>query len=253
MTFVEFERDGAVALITLNRPERMNALGNDMLLQLKDAYAEIDANDAIKVGIITGRGRGFCAGRDMKEASTSDTDLSEQATSKMHTLFMENHSTKPLISAVNGYAGGAGFYLATRAVDLVVAARSARFQIAEVPRGILHGWQTGFWFNQTRAAAMELALGFAVDGERAYATGLANDVADDDRLMEVARARADYVAAMPANLIRANRAFRARLENEVPPPVDADALRVYHELLEDGTAAEGDKSFLEKRAVKPNA
>lgn len=252
MSFVEFERVGPVAVVTLERPDRMNALGAEMLLQLQAAYEQIDRDSAVRVGILTGRGRAFCAGRDMKEANTAETDLSEQATTKMHTLFMENHSSKPLVSAVNGYAGGAGFYLATRAVDFVVAAESARFQIAEVPRGILHGWQTGHWFNLSRAASLELAFGFAMNGARAHAVGLANDVTPDDRLMEVAMARADYIAQMPADLIAANRALRARVENTVPAEVDDDGNRMYRELMASGVAAEGDRAFLEKRAVKPN-
>ena len=177
--FVEFERVGEVAVIRLNRPERMNAMGATMLGQLRDAYDALAQDDGLRVGIITGTGRGFCAGRDIKEGAAAGARLQDQATTANTDLFMENNSAKPLVAAVNGYAGGAGFYLGTRAVDVSVAAQSATFQIAEVPRGILHGWQTGFWGNLSRAAAHELAFGMKVSGQRAYDMGLVNRVCGD--------------------------------------------------------------------------
>ncbi|NKY43628.1 enoyl-CoA hydratase/isomerase family protein [Nocardia cerradoensis] len=250
MSFVEVERAGSVAIVRLNRPERMNALGTEILAELRDAYARIDSDDDIAVGVMTGTGRAFCAGRDMKEANTGEVDLSEQATTKNIDLYMENNRAKPMISAVNGYAGGAGFYLATRAVDLVLAAESASFQIAEVPRGILHGWQTGYWFNLSHAASMELAYGFRISGRRAYECGLANMVTGDGELMDVAMRWAEHVAAMPRTVLQANRQLRSRLENEVPASVDVDGSRMFREILDSGVAAEGDRSFLEKRTAQ---
>ncbi|MEV3964201.1 enoyl-CoA hydratase/isomerase family protein [Nocardia sp. NPDC050193] len=250
MGYLELDRVGSVAVIRLNRPERMNALGAELLADLRAAYTEIDTDDSIAVGVITGTGRAFCAGRDMKEANTGDTPLSEQATSKNIDVYLENGRAKPMVSAVNGYAGGAGFYLGTRAVDLVIAAESASFQIAEVPRGILHGWQTGYWFNLSHAAAMELAFGFRIDGRRAYDCGLANAVVADGELMDTAMRWAQRIAEMPATVIAANRELRAKLENQVPAAVEDEGSRRYRAILSSGVAAEGDRSFLEKRAAR---
>ncbi|MFD0661770.1 enoyl-CoA hydratase/isomerase family protein [Thermocatellispora tengchongensis] len=165
---------------------------------------------------------------------------------------MNCNVAKPLVAAVNGYAGGAGFYLATRAVDFVVAARSASFQIAEVPRGILHGWQTGYWANLPRAAARELAFGFRISGRRAYDMGLANAYAEDDeQLMPSALAAARHIGAMPQSVILTNRELLKRLENELPPDVAADGRAAYLSLLE--RAGAGDREFLERRGTSAPA
>ena len=248
MALVEYERTGPVGVVRLNRPERMNALGAAMLDELRAAFTEIDSDDAVRVGVITGSGRALCAGRDIKEANTADTSLSEQATTKNLDLFMENNHAKPMVSAVNGYAGGGGFYLATYSVDLVVAAESASFHIAEVGLGILHGWQTGFWFNLSKAVSTELAYGFRVGGRRAYDGGLANRVTTDGELMDTAMGMAQHVAAMPLPIIEANRALRSRLDNRIPEDVDAEGGRRYREIMDSGLAGEGDKAFLASRS-----
>lgn len=250
MSYVEFERVGKIGIIRLNRPERMNALGTQMLDELRQAYRELEGDPALAVGIITGNGRAFCAGRDIKEGAETGASLREQATTKNTDLYMECNVGKPLISAVNGYAGGAGFYLATRAVDLVIAAESASFQIAEVPRGILHGWQTGYWLNLPRAAARELAFGFRLSGTRAYQVGLANEVCADGDLMAVAMARAEHIAAMPSAVISYNRDLARKLENVIEPGLAEVGRQLYLELLSQGNADEGDRAFLEKHEAE---
>ena len=247
-TFVEFERIGEVAVIRLNRPERMNAMGATMLGQLRDAYRVLAEDDALRVGIITGTGRGFCAGRDIKEGAEAGARLQDQATSANTDLFMENNSAKPLVAAVNGYAGGAGFYLGTRAADFSVAARSATFQIAEVPRGILHGWQTGFWMNLSRAAAHELAFGMKVSAQRAYDIGLVNRVCDDEELLEVALSAAREIAAMPTEVIRDNRTLLRRIAPAVPQELVDAALELRLEIQR--RRGDGDAEFLAARGAR---
>jgi enoyl-CoA hydratase/carnithine racemase len=246
--FVEFERVGEVAVIRLNRPERMNAMGATMLGQLRNAYDALAQDDGLRVGIITGTGRGFCAGRDIKEGAAAGARLQDQATTANTDLFMENNSAKPLVAAVNGYAGGAGFYLGTRAVDVRVAAQSATFQIAEVPRGILHGWQTGFWGNLSRAAAHELAFGMKVSGQRAYDMGLVNRVCDDAGLLDVALTVAREIAAMPPEVIRENRALLRGLAPTVPQPLVDQALELRLDLQR--RRGDGDAEFLAAQAAK---
>lgn len=242
MSFIDFERDGNVAIISLNRPERMNALGAVMLGELRDAYATFADDPQLRVAVVTGRGRAFCAGRDIKEGAEADASLAHQATTANLDLFMENVSNKPTVAAVNGFAGGAGFYLATRSMDFVVASASARFQIAEVPRGIMHGWQSGYWAGVSRAAARELAFGFMVSGRRAYDMGLANAFAEDDALMDTALAAARHIATMPAAVIEANRAFLHRLDPTVDESLAAEAKAVYRAQLAANGA--GDSEFL---------
>jgi enoyl-CoA hydratase/carnithine racemase len=243
--FVEFERHDEVAVIRLNRPQRMNAMGAVMLGQLRDAYRTLAEDDSLRAGIVTGTGRAFCAGRDIKEGAQAGTRLQEQATTANTDLYMENNSVKPLVAAVNGFAGGAGFYLGTRAADFSVASRSASFQIAEVPRGILHGWQTGLWMNLSRAAAYELALGMKVTGQRAYDMGLVNRVCDDDELLEVALAAAREIATMPTAVIRDNRALLRRVAPAVPQEIVDAALEMRLEIQHQ--LGDGDKEFLTSR------
>ena len=250
-TFVEFERSDEVAVIRLNRAERMNAMGAVMLGQLRDAYRTLAEDDDLRAGVITGTGRAFCAGRDIKEGAEAGARLQDQATSAHTDLFMENNSDKPVVAAVNGYAGGAGFYLGTRAVDFSVAARSATFQIAEVPRGILHGWQTGFWMNLSRAAAHELAFGMKVTGQRAYDIGLVNRVCDDEDLLETALAAAREIAAMPPEVIRDNRALLRRIGPAVPQELVDAALELRLEIQR--TRGDGDAEFLASRGEHPVA
>lgn len=250
MALVEVDRQDNIAIITLNRPERMNALGRVMLDELRAAYREVEDDPAIGAAVLTGRGRAFCAGRDIKEGAEGDTGLREQATTTNVDLYMTNNTAKPLVSAVNGFAGGAGFYLATRAVDFVVAGRSAAFEIAEVPRGILHGWQTGFWANLSRAAARELAFGFRIGGQRAYDMGLANAVSEDADLLETALKAARHIARMPREVILTNRQLLARLDPQVPADLSAEGRAAYLSLLERGGA--GDREFLDRRTASTN-
>ncbi|MCR2799339.1 enoyl-CoA hydratase/isomerase family protein [Microbacterium sp. zg-Y818] len=245
-TFVEFERSGEVAVIRLNRPERMNAMGAIMLGQLRGAYRLLAEDDSLRVGVLTGTGRGFCAGRDIKEGAEAGARLQDQATTANTDLFMENNSAKPVVAAVNGYAGGAGFYLGTRAADFSVAARSAVFQIAEVPRGILHGWQTGFWMNLSRAAAQELALGMKVSGQRAYDMGLVNRFCEDEELLDVALSVAREIAAMPQEVIRDNRALLRGIAPTVPREVVDAALEMRLEIQR--RRGDGDAEFVSSRA-----
>jgi enoyl-CoA hydratase/carnithine racemase len=152
-----------------------------------------------------------------------------------------------MVSAVNGYAGGSGFYLALRFADIVVAAESAVFHIAEVPRRILEGWQTGFMLGLSRAASFELAFGFRISGRRALEIGIANDLTTDENLMDVAMARATHIAAMPPDVIRYNIELRRRLDAIVPSDVAQRGSELRNTVADDPNAAEGDKAFLDKR------
>ncbi|MGN6125623.1 MAG: enoyl-CoA hydratase/isomerase family protein [Humibacter sp.] len=248
-TFVEFERNGEVAVIRLNRPERMNAMGAVMLGQLRDAYHALEEDESLRVGVITGTGRAFCAGRDIKEGAEAGARLQDQATTANTDLFMENNSAKPLVAAVNGYAGGAGFYLGTRAVDFSVASRAATFQIAEVPRGILHGWQTGFWMSLGRAASHELAFGMKVSGQRAYDIGLVNRVCEPDELLDVALTAAREIAGMPAEVIRDNRALLRGIAPAVPQELVDEARGLRLEIQR--RRGDGDAEFLSARSERP--
>ncbi|MEO9188964.1 MAG: enoyl-CoA hydratase [Acetobacteraceae bacterium] len=199
---VETIEDG-VAILTLNRPDRLNALSQDMLGGLRESLGRLAENDAVGAIVITGAGRGFCAGGDVKDMATRTHQTFEERVtrlSRMHELprLMRRHP-KVIIAMVNGVAVGAGLGLAM-ACDLRVAARSARFGTAFV--GIAYsGDFGGTWLltqlvGPARAREMYL-LGDVIDAERAAAIGLVNRVEEDAALREATMALARRFAAGP--------------------------------------------------------
>lgn len=199
---VETIEDG-VAILTLNRPDRLNALSQDMLGGLSESLERLAEDDAVGAIVITGAGRGFCAGGDVKEmARRTHQTYEERVTrlARMHELprLMRRHP-KVIIAMVNGVAVGAGLGLAM-ACDLRVAARSARFGTAFV--GIAYsGDFGGTWLltqlvGPARAREMYL-LGDMIDAERAATIGLVNQVEEDAALREATMALARRFAAGP--------------------------------------------------------
>ena len=199
---VETIEDG-VAILTLNRPDRLNALSQDMLAGLRESLGRLAEDDAVGAIVITGAGRGFCAGGDVKDmARRTHQTYEERVTrlSRMHELprMMRRHP-KIIIGMVNGVAVGAGLGLAA-ACDLRVAARSARFGTAFA--GIAYsGDFGGSWLltqlvGPARAREMYL-LGDVIDAGRAATIGLVNRVEEDALLTEATMALARRFAAGP--------------------------------------------------------
>lgn len=250
MPLVTYETQGAVAVITLNRPEKLNAMNTQLLADLRAAYEEFERDDTIFVAVITGSGRAFCAGRDIKEQAQTGGGLEAAATTQNVDLYMTNALSKPTIAAVNGFAGGSGYLLATRFVDLTVAAEAAIFEITEVRLGQMYGWESGREFGLTRPACMELAFGFPLSGRRAFEVGLANDVTPNDHLMAVAMARAEHIARMPQRIIRYHRELLRMMIPPVPEDVQRRFTQYYAAAQRSADYTEGDRAFLEKRKAE---
>lgn len=199
---LETVEDG-VAVLTLNRPDRLNALSDAMVNQLIEALARLGCDPAVGCIVLTGAGRGFCAGGDVKRmAGAADVTMEERQEglrSKHEAVRLLRTIGKVVIAAVNGPAAGAGMGIAL-ACDLRIAARSAKFRTAFAAVGF-SGDFGGSW-SLTRlvgtAKAREMYfLNTPVDAEEAVRLGLVGRVVDDAALMTEAMAMARQIAAGP--------------------------------------------------------
>lgn len=234
MALVETTRDGAVAVLTLNRPEAMNALSRALQADLHDAIEAADADPKVRVLVITGAGeRAFTAGLDLKELGALGLALSGQGPRKDPVKRLMR-CPKPVIGAVNGVAVTGGFELAL-ACDILIASTNARFADTHVRMGVTPGWALSQALSRRigSSRAKELSLsGNFLDAETAASWGLVNRVLSPAQLMPAALKLAQDIASC-----------------------DPDMVRRYKALIDDGyDLAFGEAKALElKRAAEDNA
>jgi enoyl-CoA hydratase/carnithine racemase len=190
---------GAVRVLTLNRPEKRNALNTELTQALLDALRAADADEAVGCVVLTGAGRGFCAGADLAEFKDLTPDQQHRVEARAE-LTMQLHLaiprlSKPVVTAINGAAMGGGAGLAI-AGDLAVMAEGATLGYPETKHGIVAAIVMANLVRQCgRKAAFELAaLGEPVDAQRALALGLVNRVVPQARLLDEALALAQALA-----------------------------------------------------------
>jgi methylglutaconyl-CoA hydratase len=177
--------EGAVALLTLNRPEKRNALNDALIGELKNALRQSDANDAVRVVVITGAGADFCSGADLsalqKISESSITENLEDAGSLAELFALMRRVRVPVVAAVRGRALAGGCGLAT-ACDLVLAARTARFGYPEVKIGFVPAMVMAILRrNVSEKRAFELITrGAEIGAEEALSFGLVNHVFEDE-------------------------------------------------------------------------
>src|SRR5438067_11601973 len=210
------EDKGAVRIITLNRPEKRNALDTALTRDLLEALRSADADEAVHCVVLTGAGPGFCAGADLGEfKGLQDPKAAEtraELTMQLHLAFSK--MITPVVSAINGAAMGGGAGLAI-AGDLAVMAKSAKLGYPETKHGIVAAIVMANLVRQVgRKSAFELvALGEPIDAKRALALGMVNRVVSGTKLMSEALKLADQVAA-------------------VSPPAMAQTKRLFHEVAD---------------------
>lgn len=247
-----YEKDGPIATITLNRPEALNAISLAMLDSLAAALRDADRDANVRVVVVTGAGRGFCAGLDLKLMFGAGTggaplgirfDLPNSPPMALRTL------DKPVICSLNGPAAGYGFDLAL-GCDIRVASEKARMGAVFTRRGILPE-SGGTWMLPRLlgwAKASELVFrGRVLDAQEALTLGLVNTVVPHERLAEETRAWAEEIAGnAPLAVQAAKRLMRLAMEESF----EASVHHAYLQLLPlFGTEdfKEGVSSFLEKR------
>lgn len=249
---IQYEQDGGVLTITLNRPTKLNAGTDEMLGELIKAFKQAGRDSSVRAVILTGAGRGFCAGQDLASTQERESDMKYGAHLR-HTwnplVSRMRNLQKPIICAVNGVAAGAGMSLVL-ASDLRYASDKASFIQAFVKIGLVPDsgstWSLQRLVGTTRAMDM-MITGRKVRAQEALEWGLVNAVVEHDNLMSEVQSLANTLAAMPTRAIglikraadyAANHSFAETLEYE------ADL-----QDIAGGTAdhKEGVTAFLEKR------
>jgi 2-(1,2-epoxy-1,2-dihydrophenyl)acetyl-CoA isomerase len=241
-----------VMRITLNRPDKLNAFVAEMHVLLREAMARAESDDSIRALLITGAGRGFCAGQDLTERDMKDPkpDLGGGLEANYNPFILRLRALpKPVIAAVNGVAAGAGANLAL-ACDLVLAARSASFIQAFSKIALVPDCGGTYWLP--RLAGLQRAMGMALLAERVPAEdaerwGLVWKVVDDAKLMDEAAALARTLAAGPTHTYgMIKKALYASAGNTLSEQLDLER-DFQREVGRHGDYREGVAAFLEKR------
>jgi 2-(1,2-epoxy-1,2-dihydrophenyl)acetyl-CoA isomerase len=201
---VRVDMQGGICRLTLNRPDRLNALTPDMLDRLRRALTEAEEKAECRAVLLTGSGRGFCAGQDLGGTDWSRTDPGDLLEQHYNRLVRQLRTIPlPVVCAVNGVAAGAGANLAL-ACDIVLAARSARFSQAFVKIGLVPDSGGTFFLprliGEARARALAL-LGDTIEAERAASWGMIWKAVEDAELMPEAQRLAAMLAEAPTQAI----------------------------------------------------
>lgn len=253
MSDLVYEVQDGVATVLLNRPERSNAFTMEMVDAWAAAYRDAQRDPDVRVVVVTGTGRGFCAGADLGQVDASHQtplERKELLTGRVHAVALAAEDLdKPLVAAVNGAAIGAGMDMALMA-DIRLAARSARFSAGYVRLGIVPG-NGGCYFLPRligAAKAMELLFtGDTVDADEAEQLGMVNHVHEDDELPEYTRDLARRIADGPPVALRMiKRAVRQSAGSDLRSALD---LVSSHMAVAQSTedAREGLQALREKR------
>ena len=254
-----FERDGGVAVITLNRPAQMNAMSPAMTSGMLDLVRELRDDPEVKVIVLTGAGRGFCVGADVGRLASrtgADGETPPPRTPRVPhpeegAAVLFRQCEKPIIGAINGYAVGAGFGLAL-STDIRIASADAKFGAVQAKRG--RRPDGGLAFQLPRIVGMQKALeliwtGEMIDAAEAERIGLVLRVVEHDRLMEETLEFAQKIARGPtiAQSLAKRMAYKATYSEA--DQIAAAELEFYTGLLVDQTedAKEGVRAFMEKR------
>lgn len=247
---VEIKKEGNIAIITLNRPQALNALDPPSVGQLSYALLDLRTDDHMWVGIVTGAGeKAFCAGADIKTMLASADEIKKQFEQMPPTILRGLDLWKPLIAAVNGMALGGGLEIAL-ACDLRVASENAVFGLPEVRIGLIPGWGGTQRLIRTipRAKAAELLFtGQPIDAHEAYRIGLVNKVVPQEQVMPEAMKMAKLLCeAGPLALRAAKQAMiqGASLSLDDGLRLEATLAQL---LLDTEDFKEGVQAFVEKR------
>lgn len=258
---IEYEVDDRTAVITLNRPDRLNALSPEMIAELREAYAAAEADGAVWTLVVTGNGRAFCAGADVTEISEDGRviydepylttypqwEAPQEGTPPFRTM------TKPIITAVNGLCCGAGLDWVTTG-DITIASERAEFFDPHVSIGLVSGREM---VRLARVLPTNIAMRLALTGrhermsaQRAYELGMISEIVEHDRLLDRAK---EVAALVNRNAPLAVRGTRLAIRKGLDLPLhEAEILgEAFRErVVRSDDAKEGPAAFNEKREPK---
>ena len=251
MSFIDFDQEDAVAIVQLNRPEKLNSLTREMILELSDLFQAFAKDPALRAVILTGAGeKAFCVGTDISELFEGNKAEALNISKRGQNLCdLIEQCPLPVIAAINGLAVGGGCELAL-ACHIRLATANARFSLPETKLGIMPGY--GGTQRMTRELGMSRALEImlagrevtSVDAER---LGLINRVVETASLLVEAKSLAQEIVGLAPLAIRAClESVRVGLELPLDEGLAVEA-RLFATLFETADMREGTRAFLEKR------
>lgn len=252
---VLFHRDGAVAVITLNRPEAMNAVNSAVSTAVGAALEDLASDPTLRVGVLTGAGRAFCAGADLKALAAGQSFLSPEHPEWGFAGIVQHYIDKPLIAAVNGFALGGGTEIVL-ACDLAILSTQATLGLPEVTRGLIAG--AGGLLRlpdqmPPKLAAAAVLTGDPIPPPTALQWGLVNAVVPPEDVLAEATRLAHRIAANAPLAVTATKRIMAHRRNfgsDWAEAMWAMNDRELASILASEDAKEGPTAFAEKRSPR---
>ncbi|MCX8185371.1 MAG: enoyl-CoA hydratase/isomerase family protein [Sulfolobales archaeon] len=252
LKYVLYEKRDNVAIVTLNRPERLNALNRELLQDLHRALEQAERDSDIRVVVLTGAGKAFCAGADVAEFTKSTHEVKDFIELGKRVFEYIENMGKPVIAAVNGYALGGGLELAL-SCDFIIASSSAFFGATEINLGIVPGWGATqkLLISAGLTKAREIVmLGELFSAEEALKLGIIHRVAPPEKLLEETAALARKLSQKsPTALSIAKSVFNKTSKSMLSSGFEIER-SMFYVALSSEDAREGISAFLEKRKPK---
>jgi enoyl-CoA hydratase len=247
---VLYEKRGNIVVMTLNRPDALNSINRQLRRELAEAITQFDQDQEAFVGIITGAGRAFCAGRDLKErASDNAAGTQARAADSMYPdrPYMWPQTWKPLIAAINGYALAGGWSIA-QMCDLRLAVEDAKLGISETKWSLLPPFGTILPKMIPLSAVLELVMtAQPITAQRAYDIGFVNKVVTQGKLMEEAMTLAEKIAENAPLAVQYFKELAYRGLYMSTQDISSLTYHMYDQLLTTEDSKEGPRAFAEKR------
>ena len=252
--FLKYDNSNGIATITLNRPEVYNALNDGITYELQDVFKQVGKDDSVRVIVLTGEGKAFCSGQDLKASSGQEKRSFIDSLHKRYNPIIRamRNLPKPVICRLNGVAAGAGCSIAL-ACDLIVAAEEAMMTEVFVNIGLVLDSGSSYFLPRLvgSAKAFELStMGSRIKGKEAYELGLVNKVVPADQLDEAVKSYTDYYAQAPTKAIglmkkMLNKSGNATLDEMLEYEAYCQEIAGNSEDYKEGVTA-----FLEKRKAE---